>query len=133
MYLSKLNLKQKRAFLEAAIRIATSDGSYAKQEADLIMNMCEEMNVKYKKDSDMDFDAAIVELNAVSTNLQRKEIFFELARVAYSDYVIKPREEQMLKFVMDCFKLPSSDYAKVVQLVKDLSKIYRSIDEYAKA
>ena len=48
MYLSKLNLKQKRAFLEAAIRIATSDGSYAKQEADLIMNMCEEMNVKYK-------------------------------------------------------------------------------------
>jgi len=133
MYLSKLNLKQKRAFLEAAIRIAISDGSYAKQEADLIMNMCEEMNVKYKKDADMDFDAAIVELNAVSTKLQRKEIFFELVRVAYSDYVIKPREEQMLKFVMDCFKLPSSDYAKVVQLVKDLSKIYRSIDEYAKA
>lgn len=130
MYLSKLSLKQRKAFLEASLRIATSDGQFAKQEYDLIMQQAEEMGIKFKKDADLDFDAAVIELNGGSTLTQRKQILFELTRVAYADFVIKPREEQMLKFVVDTFKLSQADYAKVTAMVKDLAKTLRDLNTY---
>ena len=88
------------------------------------------MNIKAKKDPELTYDAAIVNLNSVSTPAQRKEILFELCRLTYADNVIQPREEQMVKFAMDVFKVPVADYQKIVALVKDLAKVYRDIKAY---
>jgi len=130
MYLSKLNLKQKKAFLDACIKISGADGSVAKGEAKIIEEFCNEMNVKFRMEAEKNFDEAIVELNTVSNSLQRKELLFELARVVYADNVIKPREEQLLKFTMDVFKIPTSDYQTIITLVKSLAKVNRDIEAY---
>ena len=130
MYLAKLDLKQKKAFLDACLHIIKADGSIARGELELIEEFCNEMNIKAKKDPELTYDAAIVNLNSVSTPAQRKEILFELCRLTYADNVIQPREEQMVKFAMDVFKVPVADYQKIVALVKDLAKVYRDIKAY---
>ena len=130
MYLSKLDLKQKKAFLDACIHIIKADGTIARVELDLLEDFCNEMNIKSKRIADKTFDAAIVELNAVSNNIQRKEILIELMRLVYADNVIQPREEQMVKFAMDVFKISKLDYDKIVSLVKDLNKVKRDINAY---
>ena len=130
MYLAKLDLKQKKAFLDACLHIIKADGSIARGELELIEEFCNEMNIKAKKDPELTYDAAIVNLNSVSTPAQRKEILFELARLTYSDNIIQPREEQMVKFAMDVFKIPVAEYQKIVQLVKDLAKVNRDIKAY---
>lgn len=130
MYLAKLDLKQKKAFLDACLHIIKSDGSIARGELELIEEFCNEMNIKSKRDPELTYDAAIINLNSVSTPAQRKEILFELARLTYSDNIIQPREEQMVKFAMDVFKIPVAEYQKIVQLVKDLAKVNRDIKAY---
>jgi len=130
MYLAKLDLKQKKAFLDACLHIIKADGSIARGELELIEEFCNEMNIKSKRDPELTYDAAIVNLNSVSTPAQRKEILFELARLTYSDNIIQPREEQMVKFAMDVFKIPVAEYQKIVQLVKDLAKVNRDIKAY---
>ena len=132
MYLSKLDLKQKKAFLDACIHIIKADGVIARVELDLLEEFCNEMNIKSKRIADKDFDAAIVELNAVSNNVQRKEILIELMRLVYADNVIQPREEQMIKFVLDVFKISTLDYAKLTALIKDLARVQREINNYIK-
>ncbi len=130
MYLSNLNLKQKKAFLDACIKISSADGNVARQEIKLIEEFCNEMNVKVRLEAEKNFDEAIVELNTVSTPAQRKEILFELARIVYADNIIKPREEQLLKFTMDVFKIPALDYQKVMTLVKDYARVNRAIETF---
>ena len=76
MFLSKLNLKQKKAFLDACIKLVNADGVLAKGEVELIDEFCAEMNIKNRKEAEMNYDEAIVELNAVSSLIQRKQIFF---------------------------------------------------------
>ena len=130
MYLSKLDLKQKKAFLDACIHIIKADGTIARVELDLLEDFCNEMNIKSKRIAEKTFDAAIVELNAVSNNVQRKEILIELMRLVYADNVIQPREEQMIKFVLDVFKIPTLDYAKLTALIKDMARVQREINKY---
>ena len=133
MYLSKLSLKQKKSFLDACIKISNADGFVAKEEQALIEEFCSEMGIKSRKETELEFDAAIVELNAVSNKLQRKQILFELSRLAYADNVIKPREEQMLKYVMDIFKIPVSEYVKLIALVRDFSRVQKDINKFIAA
>ena len=130
MFLSKLSLKQRKAFLDASLRIASADGQFAKQEYDLIVSFSEEMGIKFRKEVELDFNAAIIELNGGTNKSQKKQILFELTRVAYADFVIKPREEQMLKFVIDTFKLPQTDYAKIVTIVKEFGKVQKDISSF---
>ena len=130
MYLSSLDLKQKKAFLDACLHIIKADGSIARGELDLLNEFCTEMNIKSKKDPDLTYDAAIVNLNSVSTPLQRKQILIELTRLTCADNVIQPREEQMVKFAMDVFKISKLDDDKIVSLVKDLNKVKRDINAY---
>ena len=130
MYLSSLDLKQKKAFLDACLHIIKADCSIARAELELIDEFTTEMNIKSKKDPDLTFDAAIIQLNSVSTNLQRKQILIELVRLVNADNIIQPREEQMIKFVMDIFKISKLDYDKLVALVKDLAKVRRAINDY---
>lgn len=130
MYLQTLDLKQKKAFLDASLHIIKADGSIARGELDLINEFCSEMNIKKKNDPDLAYDAAIITLNSVSTPLQRKQILIELTRLAYADNIIKAREEQMIKFAMDVFKISKLDYDKIVALVKDLAKLKKEINEY---
>ena len=132
MYLSSLDLKQKKAFLDACLHIIKADGSIARAELDLIDEFCSEMNIKSKKDPDLTYDAAIINLNTVSTPLQRKQILVELVRLVNADNVIQPREEQMVKFAMDVFKISKLDYDKLVSLVKDLARVKRAINDYLK-
>ena len=130
MYLQTLDLKQKKAFLDACLHIIKADGSIARGELEILDEFCKEMNVKQKKDPELAYDAAIINLNSVSTPLQRKQILIELTRLAYADNIIKAREEQMIKFAMDVFKISKLDYDKIVALVKDLAKLKREINEY---
>jgi len=130
MYLTSLDLKQKKSFLDACLHIIKADGSIARGELEILDEFCKEMNVKQKKDPELAYDAAIINLNSVSTPLQRKQILIELTRLAYADNIIKAREEQMIKFAMDVFKISKLDYDKIVALVKDLAKLKREINEY---
>ena len=46
MYLQTLDLKQKKAFLDACLHIIKADGSIARGELDLLNEFCIEMNIK---------------------------------------------------------------------------------------
>lgn len=132
MFLAKLSLTKRNAFLDAALRIATADGQYSKGELDFITSACDEMGIKYRKEIKLSYDAAVIELNAGSTPEVKKQLLFELVGIAYADNVIQPREEQMIKFAMDVFKISKLDYDKIVALVKDLAKVRRAINDYLK-
>ena len=51
-------------------------------------------------------------------------------RLVYADNVIQPREEQMIKFVLEVFKISTLEYNKLTALIKDLARVQREINKY---
>lgn len=132
MYLSKLSVEQKNAFLDACIYIANADNFVAKEEKVLIDSLCEEMNLPCREVASLDFNVAIDNLANSSNMEQKKQLLFEFVGIVYSDNYIDQKEVELIKIIMSRFEINENDYDRVMKMANDLFLLYKDINKYIK-
>ena len=83
-------------FLDAAILLSNSDGNMSDQEKEIILQLCEEMQIKPTFSSSRQLESALREMSTIS-NLKTKKIFvFELAGVILADGIFDESEKKII-------------------------------------
>ena len=84
MFLSRLNEKEKKIFLEFAMKIQMADGKTVPEEEKMIKEYCNEMKISFEEKDEITENEIIDFLNNSSLE-SKKIIIFEGIGLAYAD------------------------------------------------
>lgn len=104
MFLNRLNIEEKEAFVLLAHHIARTDESFCKNEQLMIDKYCMEMqmdDVEYHADS---FDLKTV-LSVFNEDDHKKIALLEIMALVYSDGILHKAEEEVLDKMVSSFEL----------------------------
>lgn len=107
MFLSRLNKEEKVAFLELAYFMSKSDGDFSKQEQEMILTYCVEMdiaNIQYKE-KDFCIDRTLLK---ITSKQSQKIVLLELMALGYSDNILHHEEKKVLEKIIKNFELDMS-------------------------
>ena len=130
MYLNQLNEKQSNLFLDIALHMSKCDEDYSSIEKDLVLDLCEEMEIPYRDISENNLKQAAKLLSEELNHKQKKMIFLELMSLAFVDESIDPREENAIHDIASIFGLSNDDCEIALNLIKELGKSYMAIAKY---
>ena len=104
MFLSRLNKREKKVFLQLAHYIASVDGEYSAEEELGIYRFCQEMKI-----SDIEFDPenfdSNISLKEIKNKKSQKIVILELLALIYSDNKYKSKEKQVIIGFFKTFNL----------------------------
>ena len=104
MFLSKLSLNEKKAFLKIAHHVARSDDDFSEKQKMIIDQYCDEMSI-----NDIDFDEKqfnlYSELEQILDSESQKIILLELMALVYSDDLLHESEKEVLDAMVKDFGL----------------------------
>ena len=104
MFLNRLKIEEKKAFLMLAHHIANIDGEYADEEKEIISKYCMEMQM-----DDIEYDNNHFNLHEVLAEFKRenhkKIALLELMSLIYADGVVTEEEQEIIDFVVKEFDL----------------------------
>lgn len=104
MFLNRLSLSEKEAFLSLAHHIANIDESFSKEEQRIIDKYCMEMqidDVDYKP-QEFNFEAV---LSTFESESHQKIVLLEIMALIYSDGYLHQAEENVLSEIVAFFEL----------------------------
>lgn len=106
MFLSLLDINQKKQFISLAFNLAVSDGEFSENERVVIKNYSVEMGMELKlEDVDTDIDHVISEINNLCGVREKKIIVFEMIGLAMSDYHYDDKERLIVRKALEVFGL----------------------------
>lgn len=104
MFLNRLTLEEKKAFLQLAHHIANIDEDFSKEERNIIDKYCMEMQI-----DDEDYDPGVFDLAAVLEVFQeeshKKIALLEMMALVFSDGQLHQAEEKTLSEIVEHFGL----------------------------
>lgn len=104
MFLSLLNLQQKKLFMSFAYILADSDGDYSDYEKVAIKGYLKEMDIEMPKDqADTNLEYVVDTLNEISSMREKRIIIFEIIGLAMADYNYDDGERKIVKNAMNVF------------------------------
>lgn len=104
MFLSLLNLQQKKLFMSLAYILADSDGDYSDYEKVAIKGYLKEMDIEMPKDqADTNLEYVVDKLNEISSMREKRIIIFEIIGLAMADYNYDDGERKIVKDAMNVF------------------------------
>lgn len=104
MFLNRLSLKEKKAFLNLAHHVAHSDNLLSKEEELVITKYCMEMqmdDVPYEASS-FDFGET---LNCFESEGHRKIVLLEIMALIYADNQLSTEEQSLIDQMIEHFEL----------------------------
>ncbi len=108
MYLSLLNIEQKKLFMSLAYNFAASDGEFSEKERQVIKSYSTEMDMEIKiEDVDTDMDRVISNINSICETREKKIIVFEMIGLAMADYRFDDEERKIVRKALSIFGLES--------------------------
>lgn len=129
MFLNNLNDKQKKLFIELAIKAAESNGIVALEEKNLLKCFAIEMNMTPIYHTDRDVESIINDIVINSTEKDLKIILFEVLGIIVSDNVFDGKEKEFVKNIIEKSKLDKGLIDKMVQLLFDYAEVYNRMVE----
>ncbi len=104
MFLNRLTLEEKKAFLQLAHHIANIDEDFSKEERNIIDKYCMEMQI-----DDENYDPGVFDLAAVLEVFQeeshKKIALLEMMALVFSDGQLHQAEEKTLSEIVEHFGL----------------------------
>lgn len=104
MFLNRLNMEEKKAFLKLAHHVANIDDDFSQKEKMIIDKYCMEMqidDVKYEPESyDLKSELAVFQRDS-----HKKIALLEVMALVYSDGLLHPAEEGVVKEITEYFEL----------------------------
>lgn len=104
MFLNRLNMKEKTAFLMMAHHIAHADGEFCSREQLVVDKYCMEMQVDDVEYSASEFNLAD-QLAAFEKDSHKKIALLELMALVFSDEVYHPAEKAVIDEIVEIFEL----------------------------
>lgn len=123
MFLKRLCLEEKVAFLELAYYVANIDNDFSVIEQEMIKSYCQEMEI-----SDIKYDQNLFDLSkvlATFTNKQsQKIVLLEIFALIHSDLSIDIEETTIINKIIETFELDSQLVIVYEQWAKAVLAIY---------
>lgn len=130
MYLGLLNAREKELFLGLAQHLIWVDGENSKEEQQMLLNYCEEMNLPYINEPVQATDEEIIaELIQMSTIQSKKIIIFELLGLALVDGHYDKKEKEMLRVMNEHFGIGDDFGIRCEELIRSYIKLQKEIEE----
>lgn len=104
MFLNRLSMDEKQAFLALAHHVAHSDNDFSMEEEVLIAKYCMEMQMDDIEYDEVRFDLASV-LNTFECDSHQKIALLELMALIYADGEVAKQEQQLLNDMIAHFGL----------------------------
>ena len=130
MYLNYLRAKQKELFLDLSIITSKVDNNFNVEEKNLIEQLCQEMDIEIRYETDNTLEAIVDALEKISSVKEKKIIFLELLGLVLVDNQEDVSEVQLIKVVKERFALSNDDVEKAALLVKQLYHVYSDFSSF---
>lgn len=129
MYLNLLKEDEKNLFINLAYNLASADGDYSEAEKNLIYGYCQEMNIVFDEDSNInDTDSVVQEFVKNSDEQIKRIIIFELVGLAVVDGHYDEGERVFIKDVEDKFKVESGYSEKCEDVIAEYISFQEKIN-----
>lgn len=127
MFLNSLNSKQKKLFIDLAIKAAESNGIVPIEQKNMLKSFAIEMNIEPQYSSNMNIEDIISELKAISSEKELKIILFEILGIIISDSVFDEDEKKFVNHWVEMCGLDKKYVEQMVGLLQRYSDIYNDI------
>ncbi len=124
MYLSKLSKKQKEFFLDMCILLSYVDNDFAKEEKQIIEQLCDEMNIEPRYETTKDLEVILKEFADISSSREKRIVFIELLGIVMADKRIAEEEKEYMEVVLESFDMDRNELNDAFILVKELYEVY---------
>ena len=130
MYLNYLRTKQKELFLDLSIITSKVDNNFNDEEKNLIEQLCQEMNIEIRYETDNLLEDIVASLEEISSTKEKKIILLELLGLVLVDNKEDVSEVQLIKVVKEKFAITNDEVEKAKLLVKQLYNIYSDFSSF---
>lgn len=104
MFLNRLTLEEKEAFLLLAYKVAHSDNDFAEEEEVMIAKYCMEMQM-----DDIEYDESKFDLDRILDTFiseqHKKIVLLEIMALVYADGIVAKEEEELIQLMIEKFNL----------------------------
>lgn len=104
MFLNRLKISEKEAFLSLAHHIARADGSFSGEETLMMERYCMEMQMDDVDYQETEFDLHDV-LSKFEVESHKKIVLLELMALVYADGRLAAQEETLIAAIIEYFDL----------------------------
>ena len=130
MYLNYLRTKQKELFLDLSIITSKVDNNFNDEEKNLIEQLCQEMNIEIRYETDNLLEDIVASLEEISSTKEKKIILLELLGLVLVDNKEDVSEVQLIKVVKEKFAITNDEVEKATLLVKQLYHVYSDFSSF---
>lgn len=123
MFLNRLNLEEKVAFLELAHHIARSDNNFSEDQKTIIAKYCMEMQMEDISYDENEFDIYNT-LEKIKDRRSRKIVLLEILALIYADDFLHEEERKVLEKVLEEFELNYNLSIVYTQWAKSMLALY---------
>lgn len=107
MFLNRLNLEEKEAFIQLAHHVARSDNNFSEKEKIVITEYCIEMQIKSVDYHESEFNLVKI-LDTFKDPEHKKLVLLEIMALVYSDEILHSAEKAILEKIAKHFNLNPS-------------------------
>lgn len=130
MYLNLIKDEQKNIFLDLSILAAKANNVVADDEIVIINEYCKEMQIAPRYNEENDFNTCIEIIKSSCSKQEIKIIVLELTALVLSDNVCDEDEEKYIQEFLNKVGISNNVFEEILTLLTDLSKIYKSINDF---
>lgn len=130
MYLTQLDLKKKKLFLDLSIHAAISNNSFDDEQKAIVDSYCIEMGlVKSKYSPSKGLDEVIQELKGTCTLKELNIILIEITSLIMGDGTYDMLERDFMKKIQFVFDISDEKIEKTLVAINQLLKAYKMLNE----
>lgn len=130
MYLMMLNEEEKELFLSLAYNIAAVDGNYSKEEKDMILGYCQEMQIAYDEKKILKPIQSVVEkITECSEVVTKKIIVFEIIGLSMADNNYDENERRKVKMMEEKWGIEEAYGDKCEDILKEYFELQEILNQ----
>lgn len=133
MYLANLSNEQKELFLDLGILFMESKGEVDKREKMLLEQYCNEMQIKYRVQKNINsYESVLKRLKEISTNQELKKITVEILALIYVDEEFAEEEHKLMMSLQRIFRFSSHLLEEIIFTTRHLLLSYKMMENIVK-
>ena len=130
MYLNELKTEQKELFLDLSVNLAMSDNNFSYVEKNLIKQLCREMNINEKYNTDKSFDDIINNLSEICNEREKRIIIIELAGIVMIDNQYSEDEKKLIEDIVSTFDIDYKEFETLLKVINELYAVYKKMGDF---
>lgn len=127
MFLNNLNNKQKKLFIQLAIKAAEANGIVELEEKNMLKSFAIEMNIPPVYNTEYNLETILNELVSISSEQELKIILFEILGIVVSDGVFDDDEKNIVKNIVERCKLDTNIVDEMLNALYEYINVYKKI------